>query len=66
MIFHETEDERSSSDLRKPFLHNRSLYRMGSRQSSMLTSSQMIRDRSVSIFACVVIVALGPIQFGFT
>ncbi|XP_071692081.1 sugar transporter ERD6-like 6 [Rutidosis leptorrhynchoides] len=26
----------------------------------------MIRDRSVSVLACVLIVALGPIQFGFT
>lgn len=66
MSFNETEDGRSSSDLRKPFLHTGSWYRMGSRQSSMMTSSQMIRDRSVSVLACVLIVALGPIQFGFT
>ncbi|PWA51556.1 major facilitator, sugar transporter-like, Major facilitator superfamily domain protein [Artemisia annua] len=66
MSFHETEDGRTSSDLRKPFLHTGSWYRMGSRQSSMMTSSQMIRDRSVSVLACVLIVALGPIQFGFT
>ncbi|GKD63423.1 hypothetical protein Tco_1305531 [Tanacetum coccineum] len=65
MSFHESEDGRSS-DLRKPFLHTGSWYRMGSRQSSMMTSSQMIKDRSVSVLACVLIVALGPIQFGFT
>lgn len=59
----ENEDGR---DLKKPFLHTGSWYRMGSRQSSMMTSSQMIRDRSVSVLACVLIVALGPIQFGFT
>ncbi|KAF8377924.1 hypothetical protein HHK36_031312 [Tetracentron sinense] len=39
---------------------------MGSRQSSMLASSQAIRDNSVSVLVCVLIVALGPIQFGFT
>ncbi|KAI7733207.1 hypothetical protein M8C21_006171 [Ambrosia artemisiifolia] len=62
----DNEDGRSDRDLRKPFLHTGSWYRMGSRQSSMMTSSQMIRDRSVSVLACVLIVALGPIQFGFT
>ncbi|KAH9758742.1 Sugar transporter ERD6-like 6 [Citrus sinensis] len=39
---------------------------MGSRQSSMMGSSQVIRDSSISVLACVLIVALGPIQFGFT
>ncbi|KAL0653727.1 hypothetical protein Bca4012_096418 [Brassica carinata] len=39
---------------------------MGSRQSSMLESSLVIRDSSISVLACVLIVALGPIQFGFT
>ncbi|KAI3821039.1 hypothetical protein L1987_08595 [Smallanthus sonchifolius] len=60
---HENEDGR---DIRKPFLHTGSWYRMGSRQSSMMTSSQMIRDGSVSVLACVLIVSLGPVQFGFT
>ncbi|VVA91874.1 unnamed protein product [Arabis nemorensis] len=32
----------------------------------MLESSQVIRDSSISVLACVLIVALGPIQFGFT
>ncbi|GAB4839417.1 hypothetical protein Ancab_028940 [Ancistrocladus abbreviatus] len=53
-------------DLRKPFLHTGSWYRMGSRQSSMMGSSQVIRESSISVLACVLIVALGPIQFGFT
>ncbi|XP_047334966.1 sugar transporter ERD6-like 6 [Impatiens glandulifera] len=53
--------------LRKPLLHTGSWYKMSSRQSSMLNSSaQMLRDGSVSVLFCVLIVALGPIQFGFT
>ncbi|PWA92053.1 major facilitator, sugar transporter-like, Major facilitator superfamily domain protein [Artemisia annua] len=64
MSFRDENEE--GRDLRKPFLHTGSWYRMGSRQSSMMTSSQFIRDRSVSVLACVLIVALGPIQFGFT
>jgi SP family facilitated glucose transporter-like MFS transporter 8 len=32
----------------------------------MMGSSQVIRDSSISVLACVLIVALGPIQFGFT
>ncbi|GMI67284.1 ERD6-like 6 [Hibiscus trionum] len=60
----DTEDVR---DLKKPFLHTGSWYRMGSRQSSLLGSShQVIRDGSISVVLCVLIVALGPIQFGFT
>ncbi|KAF8102796.1 hypothetical protein N665_0194s0013 [Sinapis alba] len=39
---------------------------MGSRQSSMMGSSQVIRDTYISVLGCVLIVALGPIQFGFT
>ncbi|KAI4339885.1 hypothetical protein MLD38_024774 [Melastoma candidum] len=50
----------------KPFLHTGSWYRMGSRQSSVMGSSAVIRDCSISVVACVLIVALGPIQFGFT
>ncbi|KAF8405235.1 hypothetical protein HHK36_010136 [Tetracentron sinense] len=61
------EENEEGKDLRKPFLHTGSWYRMGSRQSSMLSSSaQVIRDSSVSVVVCVLIVALGPIQFGFT
>ncbi|KAK8693079.1 hypothetical protein V6N13_070676 [Hibiscus sabdariffa] len=60
----DTEDGR---DLKKPFLHTGSWYRMSSRQSSLLGSShQVIRDGSISVVLCVLIVALGPIQFGFT
>ncbi|KAB2023321.1 hypothetical protein E1A91_D06G010400v1 [Gossypium mustelinum] len=59
--------EDGRGDLRKPFLHTGSWYRMGSRMgSSMLGSSQALRDKSISVVACVLIVALGPIQFGFT
>ncbi|CAN8292421.1 unnamed protein product [Cochlearia groenlandica] len=60
------ETEEGRNDIRRPFLHTGSWYRMGSRQSSMLESSQVIRDSSISVLACVLIVALGPIQFGFT
>nr|GMC54959.1 sugar transporter ERD6-like 6 [Ipomoea batatas] len=65
MSFREESDD-GRGDLRKPFLHTGSWYRMGSRQSSLMSSSQVIRDSSVSVLACVLIVALGPIQFGFT
>ncbi|KAG2666678.1 hypothetical protein I3760_15G074400 [Carya illinoinensis] len=64
MSFRDESDD--GKDLRKPFLHTGSWYRMGSRQSSMMGSSQAIRDSSISVVACVLIVALGPIQFGFT
>lgn len=54
-------------DLKKPFLHTGSWYRISERQSSsLLNSVQAIRDSSISVFVCVLIVALGPIQFGFT
>lgn len=63
----ENNEDGRGGDLRKPFLHTGSWYRMGSAQtSSMLGSSQAIRDGSISVLACVMIVALGPIQFGFT
>lgn len=55
--------------LRKPFLHTGSWYRMGSAHSSMmerLGSSAVIRDSSISVVLCVLIVALGTVQFGFT
>ncbi|XP_044469108.1 sugar transporter ERD6-like 6 isoform X1 [Mangifera indica] len=61
------DDNEDARDLRKPFLHTGSWYKMGSRQSSMMSSSaQILRDGSISVVFCVMIVALGPIQFGFT
>ncbi|KAF3646411.1 Sugar transporter ERD6-like 4 [Capsicum annuum] len=61
-------DDSTSGDdgLRKPLLHTGSWYRMGSRQSSMMGSSVQILRESISIYLCVLIVALGPIQLGFT
>ncbi|TYH44649.1 hypothetical protein ES332_D11G210000v1 [Gossypium tomentosum] len=65
MSFRDDNDE--SRDLKKPFLHTGSWYRMSSRQSSIMSSSaQVLRDGSISVVLCVLIVALGPIQFGFT
>ncbi|GLT71828.1 hypothetical protein SLA2020_438210 [Shorea laevis] len=56
-----------SEDLKKPLLHTGSWYRMGSRQSSIMgPSAQIVRDGSISVVLCVLVVALGPIQFGFT
>ncbi|KAF2290732.1 hypothetical protein GH714_015227 [Hevea brasiliensis] len=59
--------EEIDDGIRKPFLHTGSWYKMSSRQSSIMGSSaQFIRDGAVSVVLCVLIVALGPIQFGFT
>ncbi|GFQ06848.1 sugar transporter erd6-like 4 [Phtheirospermum japonicum] len=55
--------------LRKPLLHTGSWYRMaglGTRGSSMMNASAQILKESISVYFCVLIVALGPIQFGFT
>ncbi|XP_010924278.1 sugar transporter ERD6-like 6 [Elaeis guineensis] len=68
----ESGGEEGRGDLKKPFLHTGSWYRMGmgSRQSSLMdklgSSASVIRDSSVSVVLCTLIVALGPIQFGFT
>ncbi|KAJ1415319.1 Sugar/inositol transporter [Sesbania bispinosa] len=61
-------DSEDGRELRKPFLNTGSWYRMGSRQSSIMASSsqKVMRDASISVLFCVLIVALGPIQFGFT
>ncbi|KAK1299282.1 Sugar transporter ERD6-like 4 [Acorus calamus] len=71
MSFREESGGEDGRDLRKPFLHTGSWYRMSSRQSSLIdklssSSAQVIRDSSVSVVLCTLIVALGPIQFGFT
>uniref|UniRef100_M0ZVX1 Sugar transporter ERD6-like 6 n=1 Tax=Solanum tuberosum TaxID=4113 RepID=M0ZVX1_SOLTU len=60
------DDTTADDGLRKPLLHTGSWYRMSSRQSSMMGSSAQILHESISIYLCVLIVALGPIQFGFT
>ncbi|WZZ66502.1 hypothetical protein YC2023_077872 [Brassica napus] len=39
---------------------------MGSRESRMMGSSQVISDSSIYVFACGLIAALSHIQFGFT
>jgi SP family facilitated glucose transporter-like MFS transporter 8 len=61
----------SASDLRKPFLHTGSWYRMsaaggGGVMDRLESSAYALRDSSVSAVLCTLIVALGPIQFGFT
>ncbi|XP_058772736.1 sugar transporter ERD6-like 4 isoform X1 [Vicia villosa] len=62
------EDCEDGNNLKKPFLYTGSWYKMGSKQSNLLNSSTqyVIRDSSVSVLFCVLIVALGPLQFGFT
>lgn len=39
---------------------------MGPRQSSVMSSTIQILRESISVYLCVFIVALGPIQFGYT
>ncbi|KAK9284670.1 hypothetical protein L1049_023846 [Liquidambar formosana] len=56
----------NGGDLQKPLLHTGSWYRLGSRHSSMGPSTPVVRRKSISVVLCVLIVALGPIQFGFT
>ncbi|XP_039157427.1 sugar transporter ERD6-like 6 isoform X3 [Eucalyptus grandis] len=54
--------------LRKPLLHPGIWYVMkgkGSSRSSLSGSAQILREGSFSVLFCVLMVALGPIQFGF-
>lgn len=60
------EESGDGRDLQKPFLHTGSWYKMGSRQSSVMGSTTSVMRDSVSVLFCVLIAALGPIQFGFT
>ncbi|XP_058725305.1 sugar transporter ERD6-like 6 [Vicia villosa] len=62
------QENEEGRDLKKPFLHTGSWYKISGRResSSLFGSTQAIRDSSISVIACVLIVALGPIQFGFT
>lgn len=60
------QENEEGRDLKKPFLQTGSWYRISGRSSSLFGSTQAIRDSSISVIACVIIVALGPIQFGFT
>jgi MFS transporter, SP family, ERD6-like sugar transporter len=61
------QENEEGRDLKKPFLHTGSWFKINERrQSSLFGSTKAIRDSSISVIACVLIVALGPIQFGFT
>ncbi|KAK4754085.1 hypothetical protein SAY87_002189 [Trapa incisa] len=63
------EDGSGRGDTKKPLLNTGNWYRMSSWRSSSMgmgSSALLVRGGSVSVLFCVLIVALGPIQFGFT
>ncbi|KAF8008310.1 hypothetical protein BT93_K2095 [Corymbia citriodora subsp. variegata] len=60
--------EEDGRDLRKPFLRRGVWYTMqekGSRRSGRPGSAGILRNSSISVLLCVLVVALGPIQYGF-